>query len=291
MNGLSVNAAKICTDKFAQREAMAQCGLYVPQNILVSSVAEIEDHKNSFIFPLIVKPIDSSASRGVKKVSTYNELIQAFNYAISYSRQKAIIIEQFIEGPEYSVESLTQNGQTYVIAITEKYTSGSEGNYFVEDQHIIPADLLPQQEPVICEYIKKIIKGFKIDNSATHAELKLTENGPVLIEIAARLGGDFIASDLVPLATGVDMLENVIKIALNETINIASNKSLYSGIRFINSYNYKIAEALIAQKKDFIVRYELKPYKETLITNSFDRLGYIIATATERDDIIKFLNI
>jgi len=290
LKGLSKFSAETCTNKYDQRQAMALSDTYVPKNLLVTSIDEINNHLNELSFPLIVKPIDSSASRGVSKVQNKEELYSAFNYASQYGFEKKIIIEEFIDGNEYSIESLTQNGKTHIIAITQKSTTGSDNKYFVESQHIIPAKINPSQEKAIHEYIRKVIKFLKIDNSATHTELKLSSKGPVMIEIGARLGGDFITSDLVPLATGVDMLDNVIKIALNEEINVEKTKTLFSGITFINSDNYNNAEKLIAKNNEAVVRYEIKPFKKTLMTNSLDRLGYIIACTKSREDLEKILN-
>ncbi len=290
LKGLSKYAAETCTNKYAQRQAMLATSYYVPKHFLFSSTAEINNYKNELIFPLIVKPIDSSASRGVSKVENIDELLSAFNYAVQFSHDKKIIVEEFIDGNEYSVESLTQNRRTHIVAVTQKSTIGSENKYFVESSHIIPADITQSQEKEIHDYIKNIIHFLKIDDSATHAEIKLSSKGPVMIEIGARLGGDYITSDLVPLSTGVDMLGNVIKIALNQKIDVNKTKSLFCGVRFINSENYKYAEKLIAANNKMIIRYELKPYKKTLITNSLDRLGYIIACSEKRKDLEKILN-
>jgi biotin carboxylase len=291
LKGLSKLAAETCTNKFLQRQAMTMTDCYVPQYFLFSTVDEINKQLNDLVFPLIVKPIDSSASRGVSKVDNKEELFAAFEDAMQYCVEKKIIVEEFIYGNEFSVESLTQNGETHIIAITQKSTIGSEGKYFVESQHIVPADITISQEKIIHEYVRKIIETLKIDNSATHIELKLSSKGPVMIEIGARLGGDYITSDLVPLATGVDMLENVIKIALDEKINVEKTKSGFSGIKFINSDNYKNAEKFIANNKELIIRYELKPYKKILLTNSMDRLGYIIINDDSRRNLEKMLAI
>lgn len=290
LKGLSTYSAELCTNKYAQRQAMLMGSVYVPMHFLFNTMEEIELSKKGFVFPLIVKPIDSSASRGVTKVENFNELLEASKYAFQFSKGNKIIIEEYIEGPEYSVESLTQNGETNVIAITQKSTIGSNEKYFVESRHIIPADLDNNNENIIVDYIKKIVGLFKIDNSATHAELKLSTKGPVLIEIGARLGGDYITSDLVPLSTGVDMLDNVIKIALNQQITIKKTKSLFAGVRFLNSFNYYQGLQVIDSKNEKIVRSEIKPYKESLITNSLDRLGYVIACTKNRKELEEILN-
>lgn len=290
LSGPSFDAAKKCTDKFAQRSALEKGGFYVPKNFIVTSVEQIEKHKEYLAFPLVIKPVDSSASRGVRKVNTYLELLEAFGESVKYSNEKTLIIEEFVDGPEFSVEGLTQNGKTYIVAITEKGL-GHEAGCFVESSHIIPAALSSEEEVNIQVYVEKVIQCLGIDNSSSHAELKLTSKGPVLIEIGARLGGDFITSDLVPLSTGVDMLENVINIALNQELNVKSTRSLYSGVRFLDPENYYRCKDLIDSENKNIVKYELKAFDRKPVTNSLERLGYIIATSEKRDILMKFLNI
>lgn len=292
LKGLSVYSAEICTNKFMQRKAMmASAEYYVPKHFLFSSVDEINISINNLAFPLIVKPIDSSASRGVSMVESTSELLKTFEVAMEYSLNKKVIVEEFVDGNEYSIESLTQNGTTHIIAITQKEVIGSENGFFVESKHVVPANITSKEEEELHKFVKDVIRILKIDNSATHTEVKLSSKGPVLIEIGARLGGDYITSDLVPLAIGVDMLENVIRIALNERINLTCDKSLFAGVRFVNSDNYNSVKGVIAQESEFIIRYELKEYKKILMTNSLDRLGYIIACSRSREELDRVLDL
>ncbi len=137
------------------------------------------------------------------------------------------------------------------------------------------------------------VEAIGLDNCAAHTELKLTEKGPIIIEIGARLGGDFITSDIVPLATGVDMLKNVISISLGININIEKTKNVFAGIQFINSENYQSAKQHLEniKTKNGFVRYELKDFKNIALKNSMDRLGYFICENDTRDGLSKLLNI
>ncbi|MEL7588466.1 MAG: ATP-grasp domain-containing protein [Prolixibacteraceae bacterium] len=289
LKGLSRYSAEACTNKYLQRTSVSASGIHMPKCYSLSSAEEINNYLNDLVFPLIVKPIDSSASRGVSKAINKEEFFTAFHHALNYSVEKKVIVEEFVEGPEYSVESLTQNGETHTIAITQKSTHGSDNRYFVESRHIVPADITATQEGEIQLYAKKVIEALKIDNCATHLEIKLSSKGPVMIEIGARLGGDYITSDLVPLATGVDMLKNVIKIALNEKIDVRKKKSQFSGIEFVTSENYNDAKRFILENKMSVIKYDLKPYKENPVTNSLDRLGYIIVTSDNRESLVQQL--
>lgn len=129
-----------------------------------------------------------------------------------------------------------------------------------------------------------------LDNSPSHTEVKLSSGEPYIIEIACRLGGDYITSDLVPLSTGVDMLENLIKVSIGEKIEIKPKWKKVSCVQFLNPWNYYRCADFIRRGSSAIVRYEQKPFSERIIKNSLDRLGYILLqtdTLEELECILK----
>lgn len=292
--GLTVmpaEVAKICTNKYLQRELFVKKGIHTPFFKLCYPTTELNEFTD---FPYIVKPVDSSASRGVKKVNNRQELEEAFQKAFEYSREGKVLVESFIEGREFSVETLTQNGQTHVIAITEKWTRGETLGYFVEDTHLEPARISEEEAHLILTEVLKAIGVIGLDNCPSHTEIKLNANGVWIIEIACRLGGDYITSDLVPLSTGVDMLENLIRLSLNEPIDITKKQSEYSCVQFLNEKNYFKCRDFILSNDRHMCRYEMKPYSDSIIKNSLDRLGYIILqaeTLSEIETILKKIKV
>ncbi|WP_460283975.1 ATP-grasp domain-containing protein [Clostridium botulinum] len=286
-------AAIICTNKFLLRECMRENNIATPRYCLVDKNEQkfICDKLEQFKFPLIIKPVDSSASRGVIKLENKQSIKGAYNESVIYSKSGQVIIEEFIDGNEYSVEALTQNGETCIVAITEKTTSGYP--YFVEERHIVPANLKEKEEEQIKEIVKKCINAIGLDNSASHSELKLTPNGPVIIEIGARLGGDYITSDLVPLATGINMIDYAIRLSLGVNINIDSRCNKFSGIQFIVPYNYESIynNYEILKNDKNIIRCEMDKYDTNNdFKNSLDRLGYYISQGKSREELECTLN-
>ncbi|BDR72880.1 hypothetical protein K144316041_15880 [Clostridium tetani] len=289
--GLSSRAAEISTDKFLLRECMKKNNIPCPRYLLVNDKKDICNKKlEGFEFPLIIKPVDSSASRGVCKVYNLQELKLAYEESYHYSKSGKVILEEFLDGPEYSVETLTQNGTNNIVAITEKHTSGYP--HSVEDRHIVPAYLNKEQEYKIKDMVNKIINAIRIDNSSSHAEIKLTEKGPVLIEIGSRLGGDYITSDLVPLSTGIDMLENIINISIGKELKLSNEEIKYSGIQFITYENYeKVKSNEINIKKDSsIMKFYFDHNKKNELKSSLDRSGFYIARSNNKDELINTLD-
>lgn len=283
---MSEDVASICTNKYLQRTIFFKNGINVPYFELFSRDS---DFSHISRFPLIVKPIDSSASRGVRRVNNAEELTDATIDAFKYSRSGYIIIESYIDGREFSVETITQDNITHFINITEKLTIGNKEGYFVEDTHIEPARISNSEYLLIKQEILKAINSIGLNNCPAHTEIKISHNMPYIIEIACRLGGDYIASDLIPLSTGIDMLENLINLSLGKKITIEPVFKKSALIQFINCHNYDNCLRFIKLHKDIIVRYEVKPFHTREIHNSLDRMGYIILQSNSEIETNKLL--
>ena len=242
-------------------------------------------------FPYIVKPVDSSASRGVVEVNSQQELTEAVKAACGLSRTGNAIVESYIGGKEFSVETLTQNGVTHIIQITEKLTRGEDKGYFVEDTHIEPARISEIDVEAIKAEVLRAAKAVGVDNCPTHTEIKLWDGKPFIIEMACRLGGDYITSDLVPLSTGISMMENLIKLSLGETIDVQPKYNKWSCVQFLNEKNYYRCQDFVSNRDEHIQRYEIYQYKDTVIKSSLDRLGYVIMQTDTREELEKLLNV
>lgn len=284
---MSQEVADVCTNKYIQRSLFLKNGIKTPYFKLCDASQDLSVFNE---FPYIVKPCDSSASRGVKKVVNKAELEEALKDAMKYSRSSQVLIESFIEGREFSVETLTQNNVTHVINITEKITKGEDLGYFVEDVHLEPARLSDEERNLIVNEVLSATKLIGFDNCPSHTEVKLNEKGAFIIEIACRLGGDYITSDLVPLSTGVDMLDNLIRIAMGEPIDVEKKINKVSFIQFLNQDNYYDCVKFIEEQKDTIHSYEIEDKHDRLIKSSLDRMGYIIMQVDDYAEFDKIMD-
>lgn len=283
---MTQQVAEVCTDKYQQRLLFRNNGINTPFFVQCDANSDLS-HLTEF--PYIVKPVDSSASRGVERVQTQEQLCKAVEAACELSRSGKAIVESFIGGKEFSVETLTQNGITHIIQITEKLTRGEEQGYFVEDTHIEPARITKVEADAIREEVLKAAKAVGVDNCPTHTEIKLWDGKPYIIEMACRLGGDYITSDLVPLSTGISMMVNLIRLSLGEKIDVEPKFSKWSSVQFLNEDNYFKCKEFISTGDSHIKRSEVEEYKDGVIKNSLDRLGYVILQASTREDIEKVL--
>ncbi|PLT78978.1 lactate dehydrogenase [Mediterraneibacter gnavus] len=285
--GITEQTALNATNKAEMRQCLKESGVPIPQFFRVSSKEEYEeaiDYFKTSKLKCIVKPADNSGSRGVDLLSDLSdeELIsRAYEYSKSYSRGGDIVVEEYMEGPEVSVETLSVDGECHIIQITDKLTTGAP--YFVEMGHSEPSAQPEDIKVRISEVASAAVKAIGIENGPSHTEIKVTKDGPKIVELGARLGGDNITTHLVPLSTGVDMVECCIKIALGEKPDLERKCELGSAIRYFktekgiitNIIGIEDAKKLYGVMQVSIVHGIGEKVSE--IKNSIDRIGFVIA--------------
>lgn len=281
--GNSYVSSLFSTNKGLMRNRFKEFKVQSPNFIEVDSF--MKEILNDFHFPLIVKPIDRSGSRGVNKVNNEIELKESINIACEESLTGRCIIEEFISGVEVSVESITWNGQHHIVAVTDKVTTGSP--FFVELAHHQPSLLSFELLEKIKSETFKALNSLQIKYGAGHSEFKITDTGEVyIIEVGARMGGDFIGSHLVELSTGYDFVKEIINVALNNFESPELPSSVFSsGIFFLS----KETEALLpffSSDNDFDIEKKILDPNLKVINNSNDRSGYLIYKSDKRVSLL-----
>ena len=281
--------SQTATNKFLMRQCFMVHDVPSPKFCLTDG--QIPDIVNTFIYPVIVKPTDRSGSRGVEKVLKREDLQQAIDRACRESFQQKAVIEEFVEGCEISVESISFKGRHYVLQITDKVTT--EDPFFVELEHHQPSSLSEDIKTKVKTIVLNALDALQIQYGASHAELKITKYDDIrVIEIGARMGGDFIGSDLVKLSTGYDFLKGVIDVALgvfNEP-HITENK--HAGVYFLCEETKSILPIIQnAEKYPVIIRAEVTDNTLRHIECSADRSGYFIYQDDHKVSLYKDLNL
>lgn len=265
------------TNKYLMRQCFTEHKVPSPKFCLTEG--DIPETVHSFHFPVIVKPTDRSGSRGVKKVDDANELQAAIERACKESFQKKAVIEEFVEGREISVESISFEGRHYVLQMTDKITTGAP--FFVELEHHQPSTLPDEIKQRVKDIVLHALHALHIQFGASHAELKITKDGDIrVIEIGARMGGDFIGSDLVRLSTGYDFLKGVIEVALGSFEEPELKSNHCSGVYFLCKETEHLKPIIENYKKyPEIVEAEITDSVLRNIKCSADRSGYLIYKA------------
>lgn len=282
--GISEDTALKATNKAFMRDALREAGVPVPLYFRVKgkdAFKEAVEKVRTGGYKCIVKPADNSGSRGVDLLKEDADLDAAYEYTVKYSRGGEIVVEEFMEGPEVSVETLAVDGDVHVIQITDKLTTGAP--YFVEMGHSQPSQLSEEVKERIREVAVAANKAIGIQNGPSHTEIKVTKDGPKIVELGARLGGDCITTHLVPLSTGVNMVECSIRIALGEKPDLEAKWSKGVAIRYLKTgigeidaiIGVDVAETIPGVKQISIVHGVGERAVE--IHSSVDRVGFVIA--------------
>ena len=280
--GNSLDCNMKSTNKYEMRKAFKEKGVQTLKFAKIQSKKDIKKLAN-MEYPLIVKPTDRSGSRAITKVYNQDELNDAINRALENSFEKGAIVEEFIEGQEYSAEGITYNGKHHFLTITKKSTTGAP--HFIETGHIEPAGLSKEMEEKVYKELNKALDALEITNSATHSEFKINNKGEVnIIEIGARMGGDCIGSDLVQISTGYDFVKMVIDVAVGNRPKFEKvTEPKIASIKFIlNEKDMKDFEKVKEQIPDKIYRTsKIEPIGTHKVIDSSTRYGfYIMATDT-----------
>jgi biotin carboxylase len=278
----------IATNKYEMRRAFQAAGVPCPGFIQVDG-APAPDALSAMGYPMIVKPTDRSGSRGIFKVDDYRSLCQAVPQSIACSFEKQAIIEEFIQGNEYSCESISFAGKHHILALTKKYTTGAP--HFIETGHCEPSDIPVSVQERVKTHIRAALDALHIQYGASHAEFKLTPDGDVrIIEIGARMGGDCIGSDLVYLSTGMDFMAMVIDTACGKAPDLTPVRTpTPARIRFLFSQaDLDELNELRRTAPETIWRAQWDAEHLTAdVTDSSNRHGYWITTdSPARDTII-----
>ncbi|WP_404429639.1 ATP-grasp domain-containing protein [Sutcliffiella horikoshii] len=291
--GISRETAISVTNKASMREKLKQSEVPIPYFVKIETLDEFNRAVHEFENKFIVKPADNSGSRGVILVEdkSNNKLLNdAFFHSKKYSNSGEIVLEEFMDGPEVSVETLSFEGDTHVIAITDKMTTGAPN--FVEMGHSIPSKLSIETKSQINKVVSAAINALGINNGPTHTEIIVTQEGPKIVELGARLGGDNITTHLVPLATGVNMVESCIQIALGYTPKVNVIDSMGSAIRYFNTSEGRINKIIGEQKAKQLPGIQEIYFTKDIgfemqgIKSSTDRIGFIIAQGKDSADAI-----
>ena len=289
--GISMDTAIKSTDKGEMIKAFKAHNVESPWFYIIEKEEQLQEIIPQIDYPCILKPTDNAGSRGVILVNSESELKEAYQYSVSQSRGGWVILEEYMTGPEVSVEVMVVDDEPHVLQVTDKLTTGAPN--FVEMGHNQPSMLPATDVEKIKDLACRAVKSVGINCGPSHVEIKLTPTGPKMVELGARMGGDCITTHLVPLSTGIDMIKATIDVALGQIPDISPKLHKGSAIRFFDA-PCGIISAIEGVKGAKTVEgvQEIALTKNlgdevTEIHSSLDRCGFVIAqheTASEAID-------
>ena len=289
--GITRDTALKSTDKGEMIKAFEENGVEHPWFYIIEKPEELENVVEKISYPCISKPTDNSGSRGVMLAHNEEELKKDVLYSSENGRSGGVIIEEYLEGNEVSVEVMAVNGEINVLQVTDKLTTGAP--HFVEMGHSQPSRLAKADVLAIEDLAKRAVRAVGIKNGPAHVEIMLTKNGPKMIELGARMGGDCITTHLVPLSTGIDMIKATMDVACGDVPDVEKRFSKGSAIRFI-----KTQSGVIKDVEGVEIAKEIEGVREIAFTkwigdqvgeigSSVDRVGFVIAQAENAEKAVE----
>lgn len=214
--GINYESAKIIKNKAAVRKVLFDAHADdTGYSYEIHNVEEADAVKYEVVYPVMVKPCDGSGSRGASRVDNAASFVKACQFAMDGSITHRAVAEPFIVGREYGVESFVDNGDIFVLGIMQK--DMTQPPYYAELGHAIPSGLSADLESKVKRCVHKALIALGVNHGSVNMDLLINDMGEVhIVDIGARMGGNLIGSHIIPMGTGVDYMENMIKAAVGD---------------------------------------------------------------------------
>lgn len=288
--GITMDTAIKSTDKGEMIKAFEEHDVEHPWYYIVESPEGFDSIVDYVNYPCVIKPTDNAGNRGVSFAANRQELLHAYKYSFENSRSGHVIIEEYMEGEEVSVEIIVYKGQVNILAITDKMTLGKP--YFVEVGHAEQSQKSNEVRDAIADLATRAVKAVGIDNSPAHVEIMVTKDGPKMVELGSRMGGGCITTHLVPLSTGIDMIECVMDMTLGVEPDLTPKFDKGSALRHIVGVE-GVIESIegINEAQNIPGVIEVTMLKGIgsechYFKNGADRVGYVIAQGNSTAEAI-----
>ncbi|RTJ30523.1 ATP-grasp domain-containing protein [Campylobacter jejuni] len=286
----SYECAKNTTDKSLMKKVFERNNINHAKYFILKDEKDLEQIAN---FPVVVKPSDRSAGRGVVKVFDKENLKKYFYKAKDFSYNKIVLAEEVLKGRQFSVETISSHGKHQIIAITEEYLrEGEFANDFLETQHLIPARITHHEKKIIQNEIIKVLNAFRINFGSSHIEIKLHNNIVKIIEIASRMGGwrDVLAYH----SYGIDYLQLLIQSSLKQELKKVNTKAKnFCLVKMIfTKEDYEFYKKLKTLKPQMIAKERIYVKNDANFSYSsslMDSKGYYYIKIKLNEDINVFL--
>jgi len=218
--GLSRASAELACDKLAMKRRFAEAGVPIPWFSEIETPQALQRVAVERGRDLVIKPADSRGSRGVQRVAQVEDLTKAFLFARSHSPSERVMVEQYLDGPQISTESVIVDGRCYTPGFSDRNYEFLDryAPYFIENGGDLPSHLAPELQAKVKDVVARSADALGVTNGTVKGDIVVHDGEAYVIELAARLSGGFFCTREIPLNTGVDFIAQAIKVALGEAV-------------------------------------------------------------------------
>ncbi len=212
--GIKFDDAEAATNKIKMRMRFSEYNVPSPPFLPVWSLSDAKKASKILNFPLVMKPCDNMGARGVRRIDNQNQLAEAFHFAKDASPSGELIIEEYMDGPELSIDAIIYNDEITFTGIADRIIEHPP--YFIETGHTMPSSLPEKTIKEACDVMTQGIRALGISIGAAKGDIKITPRGAMIGELAARLSGGFMSAYTYPLSTGVDLMQAAVEVAVGQ---------------------------------------------------------------------------
>ncbi|MBC3984144.1 ATP-grasp domain-containing protein [Streptomyces sp. AC536] len=212
--------------KDATRRVLHAAGVPGPRFAVCTDWAQAAEAAREIGYPLVIKPVDLCAGMFVRRVDDEGDLSRAYRSLADFPvnargqrRAPQVLLEELLEGPEVSVETVSFDGKSHVVGVTDKSVGGAPA--FIETGHMFPAALDAEATTAAASTAQDALAALGLDHVVAHTEIKLTAHGPRVVEVNPRPAGNRI-TELVRHVTGIDLAAAFVDVALGNTPDLAA---------------------------------------------------------------------
>lgn len=290
LKGHAVDACEKASNKILMRKCFEENKVPSPSftkiNRMQIASYLVGDKLDTMKFPKVIKPVDNMGARGCRMIRSKNEFIPAVEDAVRCSRSGNAILEDYMCGNEYSIDAIVYNGTLTITGFADRHIFYEP--YFIEMGHTMPTAASKKEKNELIACFAKAVKALGLTCGAAKADIKYTEQGPMVGEIAARLSGGYMSGWTYPYASDLNLTEQALLIALGKKPQALLEKRIPLNIKNSPFELYEVPCTKVSAERAYISI----PGKAARIYNLFDvnAVPYVknILPRTKEGDSVDF---
>lgn len=288
LSGISAGAAETVTDKWKMKEAFQRGSVSTAAFRRVFSLEDAKDAASRFGYPVCLKAVDKSGSRGIQKVSSPEEMERAWQVSRSVTDRDYLLVEEFIDAHEIGVDGFIKDGRPVLLVPHDKFVYRA-GNVTIPGGHRFPYDASPTLLEELSRQITNAVRAVKMDNCPFNADVFVRDGKVWLIEIGGRSGATCIP-ELMSIYCGFSYYEKMIRAALGEPVDfpIRDKRPCMAKLLFseregiLKAIDSKVLESLNTDKISWHL--DLSPGDRIpKVHNGTDRIGHLIMEGSDEN--------
>ena len=291
--GINYKSAKLIKNKAAVRKCLFEAHADdTGYSFEIDSIEQIPEVQQKVKYPIMMKPVDGSGSRGASKVERKEDFVKACEFAMLGSISHRAVAEPFVEGKEYGVESFVDNGIIHVLGIMQK--DMTKPPYYAELGHAIPSNLSPETEKKVRNCVYNALIALGVNHGSVNMDLLIGKSGDVhIVDVGARMGGNLIGSHIIPIGTGIDYMTNMIRSAVGDVTSwesLTKPMPVATKLLALTPGKVKALPNFGQLEKKYDVKIEHHLHIGDVINEyhtNLDGCGYVVSTADNVEEAIE----